>query len=335
MITSSLLIHTDELSTAWIDRMLQNGISTIAIHPVGGWRAHLTLHELTERLKTEEYRALLDDAAEKGLHIEYEMHAMRYLLPASEFEAHPEWFRMTADGKRSSDRNCCASCDEVLDYIAENAAALAKKLYRNTNRYYFWLDDAKDAFCHCPKCAKLSASDQQMKILNHILKRLKEDNENAELAYLAYYDTMTPPETIMPEKGIFLEYAPYERDFHAPIEGNAQTGSIHALLRFFGTKGAKVLDYWYDNSYYSDYKKPPKAFTPDKPVIAADLAYYTALGFEELAGFACYLGADYEELYGEPDISDFGAFLKKRTGPPPASRRSACGAARSAPNGEV
>ncbi len=310
MTTAALLIHTDELSEKWIDRMADNGISTIAIHPVGGWRAHLTLLDMTEKLETEEYRALLDYAAEKGLKIEYEMHAMRYLLPASEFEAHPEWFRMTAEGERSADRNCCASNEEVLDYIAENAAALAKKLYKNTHRYYFWLDDAKDAFCHCPECAKLSASDQQMIILNRILKRLRQDDPDAELAYLAYYDTITPPTAIKPEKGIFLEYAPYERDFHAPIEGNAQIKPIHALLDFFGKDGARVLDYWYDNSYYSDYKKPPKAFTPDKPVIEADLAYYTSLGFEDIAGFACYLGADYEELYGEPDISDLGAFLK-------------------------
>ncbi len=310
MISASLLIHTDELSTKWIDRMVENGISTLAIHPVGGWRAHLTLEEMTEKLETPEYRALLDYAAEKGLQIEYEMHAMRYLLPADEFEAHPEWFRMNPEGERTADRNCCAANEEVLDHIAENAAKLAKKLYRNTNRYYFWLDDAKDAFCHCPECEALSASDQQMKILNHILKRLKKDNPDAELAYLAYYDTMTPPTKVMPEDGIFLEYAPYERDFHAPIEGNAQVEPIHALLDFFGKKGARVLDYWYDNSYYSEYKKPPKVFTPDKPVIEADLRYYTALGFEEIAGFACYLGADYEELYGEPDIRNLGTFLK-------------------------
>ncbi len=308
--TAALLIHTDELSEKWIDRMVENHVSTLAIHPVGGWQAHLTLKDMVEKLETPEYRALLDYAAEKGLQIEYEMHAMRYLLPASEFEAHPEWFRMKADGERSSDRNCCAANEEVLDYIAEQAAALAKKLYRNTHRYYFWLDDAKDAFCHCPECSKLSASDQQMKILNHILKRLQKDDPNAELAYLAYYDTLTPPTKIRPEKGIFFEFAPMERDFHAPIEGNSQTEPIHALLDFFGKDGARVLDYWYDNSFYSDYKKPPKAFTPDKPVIKADLAYYTSLGFRELASFACYLGADYEALHGEPDLSDLGAFLK-------------------------
>ncbi len=313
MLRASLIVHTDEMSEKWVDRLVENGVSTIAIHPVGGVHADETLADLTVQLEKPEYRELFDYAAEKGLDIEYEMHAMRYLLPASEFEKHPEWFRVSADGKRVSDYNCCASCDEALDYIAESAASLAKKLYRSTNRYYFWLDDAKDAFCHCPKCSKLSASDQQLKILNRMLLRLKQDNESAELAYLAYFDTLTPPSEIAPEKGIFLEYAPYERDFHAPIQGNAQADTILGLLDFFGTDGARVLDYWYDNSYYSGYKKPPKAFAPDKPVIKADLEYYTSLGFRDIAGFACYLGADYEALYGEPDITDFGEFLLGRS----------------------
>ncbi len=292
--------------------MAENGVSTLALHPAGGIRAHITLAEMLDKLENPEYRALLDYAAQKGLKIEYEMHAMRYLLPASEFERHPKWFRMNADGARTADRNCCASNEEALCYIAENAAALAKKLYHSTNRYYFWLDDAKDAFCHCPACRSLSAADQQMKILNRILCRLTKDDANARLAYLAYYDTITPPEKIAPEKGIFLEYAPYERDFHAPIAEGAQAKPIPALLRFFGGDGARVLDYWYDNSYYSGYKKPPKEFKPDKSVIEADLAYYTSIGFREIAGFACYLGEDYEALYGEPDINDIGAFLKNR-----------------------
>ncbi len=309
MIVSSLLIHTDELSKKWIDRMSNNNITTLGIHPCGGGNAHLTLADLIEHLESDEYRSLLDYAAAKGLRIEFEMHSMRYLLPESMFSAHAEWFRMNYEGVRCSDLNCCASNIEALDYISENAAQLAKKLYRGTNRYYFWLDDAKDSFCHCPECRKLSASDQQIKILNHILRRIKKDNPNAELSYLAYFDTIKPPVQIIPEDGIFLEYAPYERDFHAPIEYNKQTEFLNALLNFFGSKGAKVLDYWYDNSLFSGYKKPPKLFCPDKSVIAADTAYYRSLGFEEISCFACFLGEDYEALYGEPDISDFKMFI--------------------------
>ncbi len=311
MISLSLLIHPDELSEKWIDRMVRNGISILGIHPAGGGKAHLSLHELIQMLEEPSYRSLLDYAAAKGLAIEYEMHAMRYLLPAEEFLSHPEWFRMNSRGERTSDCNCCASSSEALDYIAENAALLAKKLYRSSNRYFFWTDDGKNISCHCPKCMGYSASDQQLIILNRILKRLKQDNDKATLAYLAYFDTVTPPVKIRPEEGIFPEYAPLERDFECTIRKQPQANILCEFLSFFGNKNAKVLDYWYDNSYFSHYQKPPAAFTPNHTLIAEDLAYYASLGIEDISGFACYLGRDYEALYGEPDIGDLLAFFKQ------------------------
>ncbi len=312
MIKTALLIHPDEISKKWIDRMADNGISVIGIHPGGGKTANDALASLLELSKTEEYKALIDYAHARGLLVEYELHAMRYLLPESEFNAHPEWFRMTADGERSADLNCCATNSEMLDFVAERAAEVAKALYGSTNRYYFWLDDAKDAYCHCPSCEKLSPSDQQVLVLNRILKRLREDDPEASLAYLAYFEAIAAPIAVKPDEGIFLEYAPFERDFHAPIENDAQADTILALLDCFGTESARVLDYWYDNSLYSGWKKPPKAFTPDSPVINADLEYYTRLGFSELASFACYLGEDYEELHGDFDLSDLVNFIKSK-----------------------
>lgn len=302
---ASLLIHPDELSRDWIARMAEHKIPTLALHPVGGKAACAAVAELVERLDTPAYRALLDEAADAGLQIEYEMHAARYLLPEAEFEAHPQWFRMKADGERSTDWNCCPSNTEALDYIAERAAALVKKLYRSSHRYFLWMDDAKDSCCHCPACRNLSPSDQQMTVMNHILRRLKQDDPEASLAYLAYFECIEPPTKVAPEAGIFLEYAPFERDFHKPLRKDAQSEPLEKLLSYFGKKGAKALDYWYDNSMFSNWKKPPKAFAVDKPVLEADFAYYRALGFEDIGCFACYLGPDYEELHGEVDIADF------------------------------
>lgn len=309
--TASLLIHPEELSREWIDRCTELGIPTIALHPVGGIRSPLTMKAMLERLETPEYRLLLDEAAEKGLRIEYEMHAARYFLPASEFERHPEWFRMNENGERVKDMNCCASNEDALDFIAKRAAEAASKLYRSTHRYFFWLDDAHDAFCHCPKCSEYSSSDQQMMIMNRILKELKKTDPEATLAYLAYYSTLMPPQKIKPDEGIFLEYAPIDRDHHTPLaeagnEKNAsQSRHITELLQTFGASNAKVLDYWLDNSLFSDWKKPPKPFIADKAVIEADFDYYSDLGFRDISCFACYLGADYAELHGKPDISAF------------------------------
>ena len=78
---------------------------------------------------------------------------------------------------------------------------------------------------------------------------------------------------------------------------------LRNLLDFFGKDDAKVLEYWYDNSLFSKWKKPPVSFTPDSEAILRDYAFYRDLGFKNLSSFACFLGADYVELYGEPDLS--------------------------------
>ena len=306
MKNASLLIHPDELSYRWIDRMVASKIPTLAFHPPGGKNADETMADLLNRLEDPEYRKMLDYGAEKGLKFEYEMHAARYLLPASEFENHPEWFRVNEEGVRTPDYNCCASSEEALDYIAEKAAEAAKKLYRNTHRYFFWLDDAKDSACHCEKCRNLSPSDQQMMILNRMLARLREDDPEAELAYLAYFKCIEPPKAVQPAEGIFCEYAPYERDFHKPLREDPQQEPLRNLIACFGPENIKVLDYWYDNSLFSKYKKPPTAFAVDRPVLEADFAFYRSLGIEEIGCFACFLGPDYEELHGDVDVTPFG-----------------------------
>ncbi len=305
MKNTSLLIHPEELSYKWVDRMAAAGVTTLALHPWGGAHAVESITDLLARLTTNDYRDKLDYAAAKGLNIEYEMHAARFLLPAALFEKHPTWFRMNAEGERTADWNCCPSSTEALDYMAEQAASAVQHLYRSTHRYFLWMDDAKDSHCHCEKCKALSPSDQQLIVMNHILRRLQKDDPEARLAYLAYFNCIDAPEKVRPEQGIFLEYAPFERDFHKPLESDAQSAPLKALLSFFGKEGARALDYWYDNSLFSKWKKPPQKFAVDAPVLKADVAYYRELGFEEIASFACFLGEDYEELHGEVDISAF------------------------------
>jgi hypothetical protein len=96
----SILIHPDELSKVWIDRMVRENIDVIALHPPGGNKAHEYLAKMLEMLEAPEYRALLDYAAEQGLKIEYEMHAAGYLLSKDLFASHPEYFRMNEKGER-------------------------------------------------------------------------------------------------------------------------------------------------------------------------------------------------------------------------------------------
>lgn len=128
----------------------------------------------------------------------------------------------------------------------------------------------------------------------------------AKMAHLAHRDTLTVPSNIVPEKVVFLEYAPIEKYKDGDeILIKAEREALLKQSEFFGFKDSKVLEYRLDNSLFSGWKKPPKRFSPDNAQIKKEVAEYAALGFETVATFGCFLGDDYEELYGEPDISGF------------------------------
>ncbi len=56
---SSMIIHPEELSRRWIDKLAAAGVSTLGIHPVGGAGvAQHSLRALIEQMKSDSYRAL-------------------------------------------------------------------------------------------------------------------------------------------------------------------------------------------------------------------------------------------------------------------------------------
>ena len=62
---------------------------------------------------------------------------------------------------------------------------------------------------------------------------------------------------------------------------------------------------------YSGWKMPPKRFTLDLDGMRTDISDSLKMGFSDISTFACYLGLDYEELYGEADIKEFGECIGK------------------------
>lgn len=307
MTQTKLLIHPEELSRAWISRAAALGVNVLGLHPVGGRHARESLNDLLEKLKTEEFTALLDEAAEAGLSIEYDLHAGSFLAPRELFGAHPDWFRENENGERTDDHNFCPSSEEMLEIVANRAADLAKSLYRSTHRYAFWLDDAKHGDCHCAKCRTLSPSDQQLIVANRMLSGIRRVDPDATLSYLAYFRCIEPPKAVRPSKGIFLEYAPFEKRLDLPADKQSIGAELDALQTCFPAEETEILEYWYDNSMFSDWKKPPKRFFPANDLIQRDLAFYRSRGVETIASFACYFGADYTEQFGEPDLSAFSA----------------------------
>ena len=311
-----IIVHPEDLTLDWIERMADAGLNTLGLHPVGGVKAHESLQRAIDWHATEESRALREAAAQRGIFVEYEAHVMAWLLPREMFAEHPDWFRMNEKGERVADFNVCASNPEALEFVAERTALLSSLLDTGSDKHYYWLDDVTDCACHCPACRGLSPADQQLKIVNAMVSGLKKRNPAAKLCYLAYHDALEVPANVKPADGVFLEYAPIRRDHHRPIadpgceKNAAEVQPLPALVDFFGTEDARILDYWMDNSLFSNWTKPPKLFKLDEAVLAADVDFYKDLGFGEITSFGCYLGPDYEALYGKAELKAYADALR-------------------------
>lgn len=310
-----LLVHPYELDDHWLDTCASLHLNVLGLHPVGGKQADQSLQALIDMRNNPDFKRLLDRAGTLGLSVEYEMHALSWLVPRSLFADHPDWFRMDESGTRIADFNMCPSNKAAMAYLADRAEELARLLPAETHRYYFWIDDVTKSRCHCPACAALTASDQQLMIVHAILEGVRRVDPHGSVPFLAYLDTLNAPTALKPKDGIFLEFAPIKRKPETPIndpdcpENAHEIASMAELLATFGTKDSQVLEYWLDNSLYSRWTYPPKPFTAYDDVIAADVAYYRSLGFERITTFACYLGQDYIKLHGEPDLAGYGKAL--------------------------
>ena len=306
-----VVVHPDELTNTWKNIILRSDIDTVGIHPVGGEGSHVRVSELAEKGLSGECAENARTLVSHGIGLEYELHVMSLLLPRELFGAHPEYFRLDENGARNADYNCCASNGDALDIISQNAYELALKLPATTHRYCFWLDDVRDKCCRCPDCARLSVSDQALAVYNAVQRGVRRADPLGLQSYLAYCGAVELPQKVVPEDGIYLEYAPFDRDFHKPMSDAANEKSANNardLAAFFGAESGKVLEYWLDNSMFSGWKKPPKELHADAELIKRDLEFYDKLGFGTVTTFACYLGADYETLWGTPDLGGYAVF---------------------------
>lgn len=310
-----IIIHAQDCGDYFAGRLEQTNLNVLGIHPEGGLAAHVSMQKCIDMLETEEWRRFHRRMEKAGIAVEFEMHALSWILERDKFDTHRDWFRMTDTGEHTPEFNCCASNPDVLDYIRERSAKLAKIFRPDTDKYYFWIDDVATAACQCEKCRELSASDQALILYNAIADGLASVNPKAKLSYLAYFATLPVPTKVAKQDNVFLEFAPLARDFDVSLfdetreKNYSQVKTLPALLDFFGRDDAKVLEYWMDNSLFSGWKRPPKEFHLNPVTCAADVAQYRKLGFDSITSFGCFLGEDYRDLYGDADLSEYDKIL--------------------------
>jgi hypothetical protein len=293
----------------WPDRARRAGLNTIALHHPDSPRA------LLEFVRTGRGRDFLARCKDRGLHIEFDFHAMRDLVPRELFAGDPPLFRTGEDGTRTSDRNFCVHSATAMRIAVENALEFARALRPTTGRHYYWSDGCA-SWCRCRLCRELSDSDQALLVENAIVEALRREEPGAQVAHLACHSTMPPPTWIKPEAGVFLQFAPARRRYDIPYaqqRGEGEPDSLWYLernLEVFPAATAQALEYWLDVSMFSRGQKLPLPWDRDR--FRADILTYRALGVRQIKSFANDLDAEYVGRNGEPTfLAEFGAVLEE------------------------
>ncbi len=304
-----VLVPEDLTLENWPELAQRAGLTTIALHHQNSPKAVANL------IQSERGQQFLETCRQLRLEVEYELHAMKELLPRDLFAKDSSLFRMNEKGERSPDANLCVHSRRTLEIVGECAAALAKLLRPTTSRYFFWGDDGQP-WCRCPNCRELSDSDQALLLENHLYKVLREQDDKALLAHLAYSGTLTPPKQVKPEKGVFLEYAPISRRYDIPYSQQTErthVDGLHALdanMKVFHYETAQVLEYWLDVSRFSKWERPAVKLPWNKEAFIEDLDTYHSRGIRHITTFAVWIDEDYLKRYGEPTfIAEYGAGL--------------------------
>jgi hypothetical protein len=322
MLSRGAVIWAHDFGSYWVRLASKAKLTNLALHPIPGVERGdpRSLESLLEIIETDGFKRDAKELKERGIDLEIEAHAMQWLMPRGEFETHPDWFRANREGKRSDDSNFCPANEDALRYMEHRTELLVQRLAPiiTTHRYYLWIDD-NGQYCHCEKCKEMSASDQAMIIYNRMMNGVRSADPLGTLSYLAYQNTISVPAKVAALPGIFLEYAPIDRDSrfameNASIEKNAkESAHIPALLEHFGRRDSQVLEYWMDNSYFYRWNPPFGELPFYCGVLRKDASFYRKLGFEHITSFACGLNEEYEHEYGEPPIVEYGRILLEET----------------------
>lgn len=110
--------------------------------------------------------------------------------------------------------NVCMSNPKVRSIMANSIADYAEK-HSNVDYLHVWLADGTRNHCECEACQELPPSDFYLMIMNEIDAILTERGLATRIVFIAYVDTMFPPEQVIINnpKRFSLLYAPITRSY--------------------------------------------------------------------------------------------------------------------------
>ncbi len=248
------------------------------------WMAKQRLNRFFTRPPEQILPEILEELEKRGIEYEAGGHFIPQLLPRSLFKEKPELFRMDERGERTSFGNLCPSSEEALNIVAKGVEEFLKA-NPAVVLYHLWPEDLPGGgWCNCPSCKGLSPSAQYLKVVNHVARHLREAGIEKGIDFLAYHDTLPPPEGAEVEEGVQLTFAPRERCYAHSLDdprcpkNEEYRKHLEGYLKLFNGRPTLAFEYYGDPVLWGS------VGVPAANIVAHDLNYYADLG---LKGVQC------------------------------------------------
>jgi len=152
---------------------------------------------------------------------------------------------------------------------------------------------------------------------NQICQALRTLDPQARVAHLAYTNTITPPQKIKPDSGIFLEFAPIYRRYDVAYEEQQDPSlkdglrALDANLTVFPPLRLRSWNTGWTCLVSRTGRSRRKA-SLEQDVFLADVETYARRGIRHVTSFAAWIDHDYQERYGDLSFIDqYGEGLQR------------------------
>jgi|GEM_PF-1208546 len=194
-------------------------------------------------------------------------HSMQYLVPQTDFDAHPEWFALI-DGKRSRESGgLCLTNPELRKTVVERIKGIhMPETLRLTNlvgapllpRIYDLSQNDGASWCQCPACTAIYKSEGSqagnvIDFANSIAGALHSEYPELTFTTFAYQDSRIPPKSIHPLDYLTVRWCSEPLNMARPITDPSNETGMKQFLTW--SKLAKSVGVWLYASAFS-YMEP-------------------------------------------------------------------------------
>ena len=157
-------------------------------------------------------------------------HTAPFFLPYREFsKSHPEYYALQEDGKRLHPKpgqryfqvHFCMSNKEARKIIAKRMIEFIKS-EPLAKVFDLYPGDFGGYYCRCKECMKMGKNlgERNIAWVNAVARMVAKECPGTVLYTYAYLDSRFPPETVLPDKNVIIEYCPTEPVWNSHLINN-------------------------------------------------------------------------------------------------------------------